>query len=108
MPLALTKTSVAFNGMMWGQQPSLTINSKGSLEINSIQEAIGRTHWSQKLTVVYRGGDYDSVAMKGSTCDINYLTRVAFVNGKTSPIGGTVSKLVDFDTSKSPTICGTN
>lgn len=82
-PLLIVR-NVAFNGAMWGMAPSLGRADNGSLYLNSEQIGVGRTPWSQTLTVAWRGGRfvvagftytaYDRLNGRNFSCDINMLT----------------------------------
>ena len=68
-----------------GQQPELAVTSRGSLQVISMNESIGRDRWHQTLTVAWRGNKfvlagftyewYDTlnVADNGK-CDVNLLS----------------------------------
>ncbi len=68
-----------------GQQPELSATERGSLQVISMNEAIGRDRWRQTLTVAWRDGAfvlagityswYDTLDLANAgTCDVNLLT----------------------------------
>jgi hypothetical protein len=68
-----------------GQQPELSTTARGSLQVVSMNEAIGRDRWRQTLTVAWRDGAfvlagityswYDTLDLANAgTCDVNLLT----------------------------------
>lgn len=90
---ALVKRNVAWSGALWGTRPSLAVNGEGSLVIASANDAIGRSRWSETLTIAYRNGAFvvagltyaarDTLDPKaGGACEINYLTGVGKRDGK--------------------------
>lgn len=111
------KKKIAWTGSLYGTQPSLSVNQKGSLIIISANQAVGRDRWQQKLTVVYRneewrvGGytyeSYDTLDVdKEFSCDANLLTGRAVVNAKKVMLdkkGGV--KLKDWSDSDIPKVC---
>ena len=77
-------------GIVWvgsamaGQQPELRLTERGSLQVVSMNEAIGRDRWNQTLTIAYRQGRFklagytydwwDTLDVSNDgTCDINLL-----------------------------------
>lgn len=82
--LALHKKNIAWRGAMWGTQPSLSLNERGSLRVKSGNEAIGRNRWVETLTIAYREQhfvvagysyeSYDTLELDTFTCDLNLLT----------------------------------
>jgi hypothetical protein len=73
-----------WGGPMWGQTPGLTARTATSFEITSEQTAVGRSPWSQSVTVAWRGGafvvagfthsTYDRIDNTAARCDVNLLT----------------------------------
>lgn len=99
MGLHLFKPGFAWMGAMWGQQPRLSLNDRGSLMIHTENTGIGRSAWNQKLTVAWRnnqfvvaGYTYDSYDRLDPdnvvNCDLNLLTGKGVRNDKpiTSPV----------------------
>jgi len=88
---------IAWSGSMWGQQPSLEINSDGDLLVKSTNHGMGRTRWFQTLTITYRNGAfvvarfnhsyYDSLDPNDNgECDINLLSgRGLTLRGEETP-----------------------
>lgn len=82
-PLLIAR-SAAFNGSMWGMEPSLDVTEDGSLRLSSQQTGLGRYPWFQTLTIAYRDErfvlagftytTYDRGAGGGMQCDVNLLT----------------------------------
>jgi hypothetical protein len=115
--LVLTKKNVVFAGSMWGQHPSLSINDKGSLVVASTNTAIGRTKWTESLTVVFRNGEfviagiaysaYDGIDPKaGGSCELNLLAGRGMRNGKPVPVTLAPVKLTDWsDENSMPKEC---
>lgn len=83
VPLAIVR-NVAFNGVLWGMEPSMTVTERGSLVLSSQQTGIGRTPWTQDVTIAHRDGafvvagitygSYDRAVGGEFTCDVNLLT----------------------------------
>lgn len=101
---------------MWGTRPSLETNDKGSLLIKSANEAIGRSRWSQTLTIVYRNKEFvvagltreerDTLDLKaGGSCDINFLTGKGKRNGKPIETKFPAMKLANWSDEKLPKEC---
>ncbi len=76
---------IAWSGSMWGQQPSLEINSDNNLLVKSTNHGMGRTRWFQTLTITYRNGAFVMAGFNHSyydsldpddygECDINLLS----------------------------------
>lgn len=85
--------AVAWLGKMFGTQPDLDINARGSLLIHSQNDAIGRNRWSETITVAYRAGEFviagysytirDTLALEANfSCDVNLLTGQGVLNGE--------------------------
>lgn len=113
---ALVKQNAAWSGAMWGTRASLDVNDKGSLLIKSENEGIGRSRWSQTLTVVYRDKNFvvagltrqarDTLDLKaGGECDINFLAGRGMRNGKPVAVKTPAPKLVDWSNEKPPEPC---
>jgi hypothetical protein len=58
MHLEIAKKNIAWRGAMWGTQPTLQTDRTGALELISGNEAIGRSRWTQKLTLAYQDGAF--------------------------------------------------
>ncbi len=99
MGLHLFKPGFAWMGTMWGQQPKLSLNDRGSLMVHTENTGIGRSAWNQKLTIAWRnkqfvvaGYTYESYDRLDPdnvvNCDLNLLTGKGLKNGKTvkSPV----------------------
>ncbi len=76
---------VAWNGRMWGSHASMIENEAGSIQINSMNEAIGRDRWHEELTIAFRDDAYrvagfyndwyDTLDLEnGGACSLNFLT----------------------------------
>jgi hypothetical protein len=115
--LAIVKPAVAWNGGMWGQQPSLEVNARGSLLVRSANESIGRDRWSQTLTVAYKNGTFlvagltfnrrDSLDPEAATaCDLNYLSGQGIRNGKPIRLAARTPLLADWSDEARPKECG--
>ncbi|EAR50615.1 hypothetical protein OG2516_12226 [Oceanicola granulosus HTCC2516] len=75
--------SIAWKGGI-GQEPELAVLPNGSVQVISMNEAIGRSRWRQALTIAHRDGAYrvagitygwyDTIDNTGGTCDFNLLT----------------------------------
>ena len=87
---ALEAPAIAWVGGI-GQEPALTVTPHGSLQVTSMNEAIGRNRWHETLTIAYRGGQfvvagytydwYDTLnLMDQGSCDMNLLSGNAFVD----------------------------
>lgn len=113
---ALVKTNAAWSGAMWGTRPSLEVSDKGSLLIKSGNEAIGRSRWSQTVTVVYRDKQFivagltyewrDTFDLNANgVCDINFLTGKGMRKGKPIAVKTPVPKLADWSDQNRPDEC---
>jgi len=113
---ALVKKDVAWNGAMWGQRPSLDTNSKGSLLIKSENSGMGRSRWSQTLTVIYRNKEfvvagltrdaYDTLDPNaGHSCDLNFLSGKGKKDGKAVDLKAPAKKLADWSDGELPKEC---
>lgn len=79
-----TVRGIAFNGPLFGQAPSLEQSENGSLLVHAEQIGIGRSPWTETLTLAYREGafvvagrtfsTYDRIALGDFSCDVNLLT----------------------------------
>lgn len=80
-----------YPGVLWGrydwggQAPALTLAGNGSLVLHTMNESVGRSRWSQRLTIAYRDGDFrragltytwrDTINIANfGECDVNFLT----------------------------------
>ncbi len=81
--LAVTAPALVWVGGI-GQQPGLAVTERGSLQVLSMNESIGRDRWQQTLTLAWRNGAfmlagftyswYDTLDLANSgTCDVNLL-----------------------------------
>ncbi len=113
---ALVKKNAAWNGAMWGSRPTLDSNGKGALLIKSGNDAMGRSRWSQTLTVLYRNKEFivagvtreerDTLDEKqGGACDLNLLTGKGKRNGKPVATKFAAVKLADWLDEKPPKEC---
>jgi hypothetical protein len=113
---ALVKKAAAWSGSMWGTRPSLETNDRGSLLIKSANETIGRSRWSQTLTIVYRNKEFivagltretsDTLDPKaGGSCDVNFVTGKGKRNGKPVEIKFSAMKFADWSDEKPPKEC---
>lgn len=82
----LVLEGVVFAGPMAGQAPSLAPHGEAGFVLASEQTAVGRTPWSQRLTVLWRDGGfvvagydygfYDRLDLSHyGECSVNLLTR---------------------------------
>jgi hypothetical protein len=92
------------------------VNEKGSLLIKSANEAIGRSRWSQTLTIVYRNGQFlvagltrearDKLDPKaGGSCELNFLNGKGKSGGKAVESSSRPIKLADWLDEKLPKEC---
>ena len=88
--LALEVPAIAWVGGI-GQEPELRVTAHGSLQVTSMNEAIGRNRWRETLTIAHRGGQflvagytydwYDTLNLNDQgTCDMNFLSGKAFID----------------------------
>lgn len=116
MKLAISKKGIAWQGAMWGTQPTLELSGKNGLAIISANDAIGRNRWQQKLTIAYRnkvfvvGGytyeDRDTLDLDaGSTCDVNFFTGKGLKNKKPFNVLAKAVNLSDWSESDIPKAC---
>jgi hypothetical protein len=112
----LLKKQAAWNGSMWGSRPTLDANAKGSLVMKSQNDAIGRSRWSEALTIVYRNHEFliagltyeshDTLEPKaGGACDINFLNGKGTRNGKSVETKFSAVRLQDWSDEKLPKEC---
>lgn len=112
----LVKKNAAWTGGMARTRPSLAENEKGSLLIKSVNDAIGRSRWSQTLTVVYRNKslivagltheERDTLDLQaGGSCDLNFLSGKGLRNGKRIEIRAETIALADWSDEKLPKEC---
>jgi hypothetical protein len=91
--LATYVPAVAWHGEMFGTQPDLDVNARGSLLIYSQNDAIGRNRWRETITVAYREGQFvvagytytsrDTLDLDNTmSCDVNLLTGQGVLNGE--------------------------
>jgi hypothetical protein len=80
-----------------GQTPELGLADNGSVQLTSMNDAVGRSRWRLTLTIAYRNGDYrvagytyewrDTLDLADNgVCDVNLLTG----QGEVSRDGGVV------------------
>lgn len=79
------KIAYDMNGGAAGMGTELKLNSAGSLQIYSYNDAIGRNRWESTMTFAYRGrtlvlagytiSQRDTLDLTSSTCDVNMLTK---------------------------------
>ncbi len=116
MRLALVKKSIVTAGPMWGQEPSLVVNGKGSLLVKSQNMAIGRSKWERALTVAYRNGEFQVVGFTfsvhdgldpkaGGSCDINLVTGKGTRNNKPVSLKPGAIRLADWTEDRTPKEC---
>lgn len=114
--LALAKSGAAWRGLMWGTLPSLDTNQKGSLLLKSGNDAIGRSRWSQTLTITYRNKVFTIVGITftsrdtlspgaGGGCDLNLLSGQGIQNGKKIKIAAKPIPLADWSDESLPKEC---
>jgi hypothetical protein len=114
--LALVKKDAAFNGAMWAQQCTVTVNNKGALQLNSLNDGVGRDRWSQTLTIVYKNNDFYVVGITyssrdtldpkaGGNCDLNLVTGKGTRNGKPVAAGLSPVRLADWKDETLPKVC---
>jgi hypothetical protein len=114
--LALQKKNAAWRGSMWGTQPSLHVTDKGALLLKSANDSVGRSRWSQVLTIVYRKNEFvvagvtfnsrDTLDPKAtSTCDLNLLSGQGVLNGNKIPVATPSAKLIDWNDDGPPKEC---
>lgn len=81
--LSVTR-NIAFNGAMFGQSPRLEAGDNGTLYVHEEQIGIGRSPWTNTLTIIHRDdgflvagqsySTYDRIAGGTYSCDVNLLT----------------------------------
>lgn len=114
--LEIFKPNLVWSGAMWGTTPSLMLGKSGSLEVISSNEAIGRSRWSQTLTLAYRSGafvvagytynSYDTLDLSaGISCDVNLLTGHGIKNKKSFSIKRQMARLADWTENAVPAQC---
>lgn len=105
--VALTNSSLGLtlDGLA-GTESSISVSSKGSLQINQQNESVGRNRFSRTLTVSYRNGQYvisgytysyrDTITTEGGSCDYNLLTGKGQRNGRNVSISTKAPALATF------------
>jgi len=81
---ALRVPGAVWGGPIWGQTPGLVTGTATSFQITSEQTAVGRSPWSQSITVAWRAGafvvagfthsTYDRIDNTAARCEVNLLT----------------------------------
>ena len=100
-----------------GRAPSIDALASGSILITTHNDAIGRNHWEQKLTIAYRNFDfvvagytytsYDTLDLDNTTdCDFNVLTGKGKSNGQPVAAKGEIVLLKDWSDDRGQTVCG--
>jgi hypothetical protein len=113
---SFVKKNAAWTGAMAGTRPSLAVNDKGSLLVNSENDSVGRDRWSQTLTVVRRNGALTVAGLTysardtldpnaGGSCDLNFLAGKGTRNGKKVEIKAQTIPLADWSDEKLPKEC---
>jgi len=75
---------IAWRGSSPGTIPELKLNERGSLQVHSMNESIGRQRWHRITTIAFRKNDfvlagftyswYDTLDMnEQGVCDVNFL-----------------------------------
>ncbi len=114
--LALLKRSVAWDGGVIGQQPSIEINPKISILLRSGNDSIGRNRWKQTIAIAYRGDQFvvagvtyswsDTLDPSASgDCNLNLLTGRGTRNGKRLDVGAQTIPLSDWTDERRPRQC---
>lgn len=91
--LAVHAQAIAWQGAMWGTQPFLELTERGSLQLHSLTDSIGRNRWHEVLTIVFRNdrfviGGYTHTARDTLdpsyeyACDVNLFNGNGFFNGE--------------------------
>lgn len=81
-PLEVAR-GVAYAGRFFGQRPELAVSRDGRLILREEQTAIGRTPWTQDISIAHQGGAFVVVAQSWSAYD--------------RPAGGGFSCVVEYD-----------
>ena len=114
--LNIFKPNLAWSGAMWGTIPRLALGKSGSIEVFSMNEAIGRNRWTQKLTIAYRNNafvvagytyeSYDTLDLNYAfSCDVNLLTGKGLKNKKPVKSNQPLIKLADWSNESVPSVC---
>jgi hypothetical protein len=112
----LIKKAFVYNGSMAGTHPSLAVGRKGSLQVNSENIGVGRNHWEQTLTIVYRNHEFviggityssrDTLDPDaGGNCDLNLLTGKGTRNGKPVTVTLKPVRVTDWSDELLPKAC---
>lgn len=112
----LVKKDAAWSGSLFGTRASLAVNGKGALLIKSSNEAAGRGHWNETLTVVYRNKtlivagvtreERDTIDPKaGGACDLNFLSGKGTRDGKKVEIKAQPIPLAEWSEDRLPPEC---
>ena len=89
----IDRSDLVWGDNFGGREPSLSVNSRGSLLIKSQNFGVGRSRWEETLTVAFRNFQFYVVGFTYSyfdtfdknyngNCDINLFTGKAFIDGK--------------------------
>jgi len=116
MALAHRLPDFAWRGGMWGQQPSLAVNSAGSLQVISGNQAIGRSRWQETVTIAWREGrlvvagftfSSDDTLEPGLTkdCDANFLSGRGLLDGESFAVPSRAVPLEDWSGRHVPPEC---
>ncbi|WEX78626.1 hypothetical protein PYH37_003532 [Sinorhizobium numidicum] len=102
---------------LYGQAPSITGLSNGSIQITSHNDAIGRERWEQKLTIAFRKSDfvvagytyssYDTLDPNATMqCDFSVLSGKGTRNNKPITARGATVLLKDWSDDIGQKACG--
>lgn len=91
--LSVYVPDIVWRGEMFGTQPALEMNARGSLLIHAQNDAIGRNRWRETITVAYRDGAFvvagytyssrDTLDLDSTmSCDVNLLTGQGVLHGE--------------------------
>jgi hypothetical protein len=116
MKLLVHKQNIAWRGGLWGTQPSLEVNERGSLMVISGNQAIGRNRWTQTLTITYRKNTFmvagytytanDTLDLNYNLdCDVNLLNGKGIKNGKPFKSSARAVAVIDWSDASIPKEC---
>lgn len=98
----------ALDSSLRGQEPTIAADRRGSILVSTKNEAVGRSRWTQTVTIAYRDGAFvvagfahdhrDTIDPSDSgRCDINLLTGNGIRNGKPLKTAPVRVKLSDWN-----------
>ncbi|MCB2264322.1 MAG: hypothetical protein LGR52_15485 [Candidatus Thiosymbion ectosymbiont of Robbea hypermnestra] len=114
--LSVHVKDLAWQGRLAGTRAAIQLNKRGSILIESGNQAIGRNRWRHRLTIAYRDNrfivagftshSFDTLDPEATvSCDLNYLTGTAIRNDQPLRIKTPAPPLTAWNADSFPEIC---